>query len=569
MSRNRSFKILIVLFLLLILFTGQIVTRPSVTISQADVSQGDTTNDSTINFTAVFSEPITDFATGDVALSGTAGATTAIVTGSGTTYNIAVSGMTNDGTVIVDIPAGVAHDAANNPNNALTFSDAQTVKYDSSGPVVTIDQAPTLQTDPSSTSPINFTVVFNEPTTDFAAEDVLLSGTAGAKTVTVTGSGTTYYLSVSGMTGSGTVIVDIPAGVAHDAIGNANSTAVFIDNSVTYDITPPTVVNNNLVTSYSIGPNYFTITFSEDVNDSTGNTNAGDVTNPDNLLLVEAGENKIIDTTTCSPLQSPGSGRQGDDIQIAVNSVSYDASTFTTTININNNTPLPDGNYRLFVCGTALILDKALNSLAGDGSTTGTDFVYNFAVNPSAENASGIGQGGSGSSQLPLTGFAPDITTLLPAQPIDSTYTSFDSLWLEIPSQNVKTNIVGVPETDNIWDVNWLGTDIGWLNGTAFPSWEGNSVLTGHVTNASGLPGPFANLKNLNIGDQIIVHLFDQQYTFEVRVTRLVRPYTTKYAFKHLEGNSFLTLITCEDYNPFNDTYLFRRIIRAELVSVK
>ena len=51
----------------------------------------------------VFSEPVTDFATGDVTLGGTAGATTAIVTGSGTTYDVAVSGMTTGGTVIATI----------------------------------------------------------------------------------------------------------------------------------------------------------------------------------------------------------------------------------------------------------------------------------------------------------------------------------------------------------------------------------------------------------------------------------------------------------------------------------
>jgi len=51
----------------------------------------------TINFTVVFSESVSDFAAGDVMLSGTAGATTVAVTGSGTTYNVAVSGMTSSG----------------------------------------------------------------------------------------------------------------------------------------------------------------------------------------------------------------------------------------------------------------------------------------------------------------------------------------------------------------------------------------------------------------------------------------------------------------------------------------
>jgi hypothetical protein len=102
--------------------TSSDTTRPTVTINQA-AGQVDPTNSSTIHFTAVFSEPVSDFATGDVTLSGTAGATTATVTGSGTTYNVAVSGMTASGTVIASLLAGVAHDAANNPSWASTSTD--------------------------------------------------------------------------------------------------------------------------------------------------------------------------------------------------------------------------------------------------------------------------------------------------------------------------------------------------------------------------------------------------------------------------------------------------------------
>ena len=84
-------------------------TLPAVTINQA-VGQVDPTNTSPINFTVIFPYPVTDFATGDVTLSGTAGATTAIVTqiapNDGTTYNVAVSGMTGDGTVTASIQPG-------------------------------------------------------------------------------------------------------------------------------------------------------------------------------------------------------------------------------------------------------------------------------------------------------------------------------------------------------------------------------------------------------------------------------------------------------------------------------
>ncbi len=56
---------------------------PTVTINQA-VGQADPTATSPIHFTAVFSEAVTGFETGDVNLSGTAGATTATVSGSAT-----------------------------------------------------------------------------------------------------------------------------------------------------------------------------------------------------------------------------------------------------------------------------------------------------------------------------------------------------------------------------------------------------------------------------------------------------------------------------------------------------
>jgi hypothetical protein len=99
-----------------------ILTSLGVTINQA-AGQADPTGTSPINFTVVFTHAVTNFSTGDVTLSGTAGATTATVTGSGTTYNVAVSGMTSTGTVIASIAAGVASDAAGNLNTASTSTD--------------------------------------------------------------------------------------------------------------------------------------------------------------------------------------------------------------------------------------------------------------------------------------------------------------------------------------------------------------------------------------------------------------------------------------------------------------
>jgi autotransporter-associated beta strand protein len=79
-------------------------------------------------FLVVFSQPVNDFTSGDVAVAGTAGPTTAAVTGSGTAYTVAVSGMTRSGTVSAVVAAGVAHDGFGTPNQAGTGGDA-TVNY--------------------------------------------------------------------------------------------------------------------------------------------------------------------------------------------------------------------------------------------------------------------------------------------------------------------------------------------------------------------------------------------------------------------------------------------------------
>ncbi len=249
---------------------------PTVTINQA-VGQADPTAGSTINFTVVFSESVLDFATGDVTLSGGAGATTATVTGSGTIYNVAVTGMTTDGTVIATIGAGVAHNGAAQANAASSSTD-NTVTRDTTGPTVTINQA-VGQADPTSASPINFTVVFNESVADFAAADVTLGGTAGATTAIVTGSGTTYNVAVSGMDTDGTVTASIAAGVAHDTAGNASGGSTSTDNEVTWSDPAPTATVDEAVGQLDPTSDpeiLFTVVFSEPVTGlAAGDFNVG------------------------------------------------------------------------------------------------------------------------------------------------------------------------------------------------------------------------------------------------------------------------------------------------------
>ena len=88
------------------IFTGVRGCRPS-PINQA-AAQADPTPTSPINFTVTFNRAVTGFASNDVTLGGTAGATTAVVSGGPAVYNVAVSGMTVSGTVTAAVVASAA-----------------------------------------------------------------------------------------------------------------------------------------------------------------------------------------------------------------------------------------------------------------------------------------------------------------------------------------------------------------------------------------------------------------------------------------------------------------------------
>jgi LPXTG-site transpeptidase (sortase) family protein len=171
----------------------------------------------------------------------------------------------------------------------------------------------------------------------------------------------------------------------------------------------------------------------------------------------------------------------------------------------------------------------------------------------------------SKSKVLPATGFAPNqVTDLSNLSP--ELYASTNGVTMEIPSLGVKLPVVGVPLKDGTWNVSWLSQQAGWLEGSAFPSWNGNSVLTSHVYLANGLPGPFVNLHTLKYGEKVIVHAYGQKYTFEVRSHQIVAPSDTS-AFKH-EEKAWLTLVTCKEYDEKTNSYRKRVVVRAVLISV-
>lgn len=356
-------------------------TRPTVTINQA-AGQADPTNASPINFTVLFSETVSDFATGDVTLSGAGSpGATATVTGSGTTYNVAVNGMTTTGPVTATLAANVAHDAAGNGNDASTSTD-NTVLYDKTGPTVTINQK-SDQPNLTNQSPILFTVVFDKPITGFTAEDVTLGGTAHPTTAEISGGsdGMNWEVAVSGMTGDGTVTATIQADVVRDLAGNGNMAASSTDNEVTYDATAPTVTINQAAGQAdptNTSPINFTVVFSEPVSGFLNN---------DILLSGTAHPATAVVSTTDPDLKIYNvavSGMTGDGTVIAsvrVNAADDEATNHSTASTSTDNTVTYDKTPP----------DVTINQKAGQADPTGTQPI-NFTV-VFTENVAGFATG--------------------------------------------------------------------------------------------------------------------------------------------------------------------------------
>lgn len=172
-----------------------------------------------------------------------------------------------------------------------------------------------------------------------------------------------------------------------------------------------------------------------------------------------------------------------------------------------------------------------------------------------------------GGVHIPLTGH-PMVGVTLPQFKDETKTNPSADLVLEIPKFDKRIEIVGVPQTDGEWDVSWLNSSAGYLHGTAYPTWSGNTVLTAHVWDAYNQPGPFANLKALSYGEKIYIHAHGLTYEYTVQENERIG-LNDMHKVMLSEEKDWLMLLTCESYDNTSQTYLARRIVRAVRTAVK
>ena len=168
---------------------------------------------------------------------------------------------------------------------------------------------------------------------------------------------------------------------------------------------------------------------------------------------------------------------------------------------------------------------------------------------------------------LPATGFAPGRVTALPQAPPAAPPVRGGAIALSIPALGVRVPVVGVPTGEEGWDLTWLGAEAGYLEGTAYPTLSGNTALTGHVYLPDGRPGPFIGLGDLRWGDTLVLEAGGVRYLYQVRQVAVVAPDDLS-ALRH-ETLDWLTLITCQGYDPALDGYRWRVVVRAVRIGIE
>jgi Lamin Tail Domain len=354
-------------------FTDHEVTYspPAPTVLSINRTDSNPTNASSVDFTVTFDQSVSGIDTGDFSLApiGTTGVIASVSAGSGASVTVAVNTITGDGTLGLNL---VDNDSVlnslSNPLGGAGVNNGnftgQVYTIDNTAPTVTINQADG-QSDPGTSSPINFTAVFSETVTGFDdTADVALSGGAGATTSTITGTGP-YNVAVEGMTSIGTVIADINSGRAQDAAGNTNAASTFTDHEVTYSPPAPTVLSINRTDSNPTNASSvdFTVTFDQSVSGiDTGDFSLAPIGTTGVIASVSAGSGTSV-TVTVNTITGDGT--------LGLNLVDND-SVLNSLSNPLGGAGVNNGNFT----GRVYDIDRVVPTVNGVSATTADATYY-------------------------------------------------------------------------------------------------------------------------------------------------------------------------------------------------
>lgn len=126
---------------------------------------------------------------------------------------------------------------------------------------------------------------------------------------------------------------------------------------------------------------------------------------------------------------------------------------------------------------------------------------------------------------------------------------------------------VGLDAKGNM-DVPKRDENVAWYNLGFKAGAKGNTVIAGHFDTKTGAPAVFYNIKDLRIGDELVVTSeTDQLYTYTV--TDIQTYQASQFPLVEVFGSynkNRLNLITCEGQYSASEGYSHRVVVYSELV---
>lgn len=237
-------------------------TSPTVSIGTASA---DSATNGPVGYTITYLEAnAVTLTEGDITLNktGTADGSVAVSGEGASARMVTLSNISGDGTLGISIATGTATDSAG--NDARAVGPSGTFLVDNTGPTVTTITPST--TGPTNADSVSFDIAFSEDVVNFNdLADVTISHTGTSHSgVSISGSGSSYTVDVTGIAGDGSFTLEVNTGSdVEDAVSNALSSSVTSE-PVNIDNTAPTVsIGTASIASTMRGPVSYTVTYEE------------------------------------------------------------------------------------------------------------------------------------------------------------------------------------------------------------------------------------------------------------------------------------------------------------------
>jgi len=340
-------------------------------ISSITAVSSNPTNAASVNYTASFGAAIAGLTASNFSLT-TSGATGASVgtpttTDGGTTWTVPVNTGAGDGTLqlILANASGVSPGIS----TALPFA-GDTYTIDKTAPTAAISAPSVSQIGGGGAGTVSYTVTYadaNFNTSNLTGSGITLNspGTATG-TVTVTGSGTSYTVTISSITGIGTLGISVAGGYASDQAGNTDLGA---GPSASFNVVSTDASLSNLVLTTGLTPVFSPGRFSyiRNVGYGTQTVRVTPTTTDPNATILVDGTEAVTSGTASDPIAL----NVGDNI-ITIAVLARDGTTsLTYTVRV---TRAPSTNDKL----SSLKMSKGIFSpVFSAGNTSYTDAVGN------------------------------------------------------------------------------------------------------------------------------------------------------------------------------------------------